>query len=46
LAFNRRVPTFDAEGKRVKDTGGKDFQQIFLVDFPDANGDGIADGVQ
>lgn len=46
LAFNRRVPTHDAEGKLVKDAGGQDFRQIFLVNFPDTNGDGIAEGLQ
>lgn len=46
LAFNRRVPTLDGAGNLVKDAGGNDFRQIFLVDFPDADGDGIAEGVQ
>ncbi|MFN0100560.1 MAG: DUF3748 domain-containing protein [Bryobacteraceae bacterium] len=46
LAFNRRVPTYDADGKLVKDAGGNDFRQIFLVDFPDTDGDGIAEGLQ
>jgi hypothetical protein len=46
LAFNRRVPTFDSEGKLVKDAGGIDFRQIFLLDFPDADGDAIAEGLQ
>lgn len=45
LAYNRRVPTLDAGGKTVKDATGKDFRQIFLVEFPDKNGDGIADPV-
>lgn len=46
LAFNRRVPTYNAEWQLVKDAGGQDFRQIFLVDFPDADGDGIAEGLQ
>ena len=46
LAFNRRVPTYDASGNLVKDAGGQDFRQIFLVDFPDADGDGVAEGLQ
>jgi len=46
LAFNRRVPTYDATGRLVKDAGGNDFRQIFLVEFPDANGNGIADSVE
>lgn len=46
LAFNRRVPTFDAEGRPVKDAAGGDFRQIFLVDFPDRDRNGIADPVE
>lgn len=37
LAFNRRVPTYDAKGQLVKDAANRDFRQIFLVNF----GDGI-----
>lgn len=46
LAFNRRVPTVDGNGKPAKDATGKDFKQIFLVDFPDKNGNGIPDGLE
>jgi hypothetical protein len=46
LAFNRRVPTYDSTGKLVKDAGGNDFRQIFLVRFPDRNGNGIADAAE
>jgi hypothetical protein len=46
LAFNRRVPTWDANGDWVKDAGGNDFRQIFLVNFPDANNNGIADPIE
>ena len=46
LAFNRRVPTYDSAGKLVKDAGGNDFRQIFLVNFPDANRNGIADPIE
>ncbi|MCC6263570.1 MAG: DUF3748 domain-containing protein [Bryobacterales bacterium] len=46
LAFNRRVPTSDTSGSRVKDAAGLDFRQIFLVDFPDKDGDGIADAAE
>ncbi|MSV27486.1 MAG: hypothetical protein EXQ52_01895 [Bryobacterales bacterium] len=46
LAFNRRVPTYDAKGNLVKDAGGNDFRQIFLADFPDSNGNGIADPIE
>jgi hypothetical protein len=46
LAFNRRMPTYDSSGKLVKDANGNDFRQIFLVNFPDANGNGIADPIE
>ena len=46
LAFNRRVPTYDASGKLVKDFNGNDFRQIFLTRFPDANRNGIADPIE
>lgn len=46
LAFNRRVPTYDATGKLVKDFNGNDFRQIFLTRFPDANRNGIADPIE
>jgi hypothetical protein len=46
LAFNRRIPTYDSAGKLVKDAGGNDFRQIFLVNFPDANRNGIADPIE
>ncbi len=45
LAFNKTAPTFDARGNRATTYNGQDFAQIFLVDFPDANDDGIADGI-
>ena len=43
IAFNKVVPTFDSEGNRVRNYKGEDLSQIFLVDFPDADADGIAD---
>ncbi len=46
LAFNRRVPTYDANGRLVKDFGGNDFRQIFLVNFPDDNENGITDNIE
>jgi len=46
LAFNRRVPTYDSVGKLVKDAGGRDFRQIFLVRFPDRNNNGITDAAE
>jgi len=46
LAFNRRVPTYDATGKLVKDFNGNNFRQIFLTNFPDNNGNGIVDALE
>lgn len=46
LAFNRRTPTYDASGARVKDFNGNDFRQIYLVRFPDQDGNGIADWIE
>jgi hypothetical protein len=43
LAFNKRVPTTDESGKRAYTYDGQDFFQIFLVDFPDPDGDGMVD---
>lgn len=43
LAYNRHTPTRDKNGNRVTNYKGEDFSQIFLVDFPDANNNGIAD---
>ncbi len=46
LAFNRRVPTYDSTGNLVKDINNNDFRQIFLVNFPDENNNGIADPIE
>ena len=46
LAYNKRVPTKDASGKIGKSATGGDFSQVFVADFPDANGNGIADPVE
>ena len=46
LAYNQRVPTHDANGNPVRDAAARDFQQIFLVDFPDSNHNGIADPIE
>lgn len=46
LAYNRSVPTKDSSGHIVKNARGGDFLQIFVADFPDANGDGVADPVE
>ncbi len=43
LSFAKIVPTFDTEGKRAYNYEGEDFKQIFVVEFPDADADGIAD---
>lgn len=43
VAYGKVVSTKDASGKVVKSYSGEDFPQIFLVDFPDADGDGVAD---
>ncbi|MFO7975144.1 MAG: DUF3748 domain-containing protein [Candidatus Hydrogenedentota bacterium] len=45
LAYNKAVPTADEESHPVCAYDGSDFRQIFVVDFPDADNDGIADGV-
>ncbi len=43
LAFNKPVPTKNDAGKHVRTYDGKEFSQIFLIDFPDADNDGIMD---
>jgi hypothetical protein len=45
LAFNKAVPTKNAEGQLVKAFDGTDILQIFTLPFPDKNGDGIVDGL-
>lgn len=42
IAYTRVVPT-EVDGKVVKTYNGKDFAQIFIIPFPDADGDGVAD---
>lgn len=46
LAYNKAVPTLDADGNRVTNYAGEDFLQIFTIPFSDADGDGIADGIK
>jgi uncharacterized protein (TIGR03437 family) len=46
LAYVKRTVTYDSTGKLAKDVGGNDFKQIWLVDFPDCNGNGVADMVE
>jgi hypothetical protein len=43
IAYNRAVPTPGPGGKPAKTYNGKDMVQIFAIDFPDADSDGIAD---
>lgn len=43
MAFNKPVPTYDDAGNHVQTYDGRDFSQIFIIDFPDLDGDGIAD---
>lgn len=43
LAYVKAVPTNDKNGKPVKTYSNADPTQIFVLPFPDANGDGIAD---
>lgn len=43
FACTRAVPSYGTDGKLVKTYSGKDCQQIFVLPFPDGNGDGIAD---
>jgi hypothetical protein len=46
LAFTRRIPYYNASGNIVKNANGVDFNQIFVTNFFDNNGDGIADALQ
>jgi hypothetical protein len=45
LAFGKEAPTKDEDGKPYKTYAGEDPTQIFVCDFPDANGDGVADTI-
>lgn len=45
LAFGKEAPTTGEDGKAYKTYAGEDPVQIFVCDFPDANGDGIADTI-
>ena len=46
IAYNRTIPTVGENGSIVKNYAGEDFFQIFTLPFPDANEDGIADGIK
>lgn len=43
IAYNRLVPTRGPDGGIAKNYAGLDMKQIFAVDFPDKNHDGVAD---
>ena len=43
VAYNRLVATRGPDGGIAKNYAGLDMKQIFAVDFPDSNRDGIAD---
>jgi hypothetical protein len=43
VAYGRVMPTQDVTGRIVKNYKGLDFVQLFVVDFPDSDGDGIVD---
>jgi hypothetical protein len=45
IAYCRAVSTTDTNGNVVKTYDGKDFTQIFLIHYPDTNGDGIPDAL-
>lgn len=46
IAYNRAVPTKNDQGEVVKNYKGLDFSQIFVIDFPDNDRDGIVDGLE
>lgn len=46
IAYNRPVPTRNDQGVIAKDATGRDFLQVFVADFPDANNNGIADPIE
>jgi hypothetical protein len=43
LAFNKPIPTKDDNGNHVRTYDGSEYSQIFAIDFPDSDGDGIID---
>lgn len=45
LAYNKSVPTTDDNGNPIHAYDGSDFRQIFLVEFPDADNDGVPDTI-
>ena len=46
IAYCKPVPTTDTNGNVVKTYEGKDFTQIFMIDYPDSDADGIPDGLK
>lgn len=45
VAYNKPAPVCDENGYRAVNYKGEDCLQIFLVEFPDADGDGVADEI-
>lgn len=45
LAFNKAVPTNDKRGNRVYNFDESDCVQVFLIDVPDVDNDGIPDAI-
>ena len=45
LAFNKAVPTYDKDGAHVRAYDGSDFLQIFVIEFLDADRDGVVDAL-
>jgi len=46
IAYNRRMPTRNSLGMLVQDFSGRDFLQVFVAEFPDSDGNGVADPVE
>ena len=45
LAFNKAIPTKNEKGELVKGWDGTDLLQIFTVEFPDSDNDGVIDSL-
>ncbi|MBN2311573.1 MAG: DUF3748 domain-containing protein [Candidatus Hydrogenedentes bacterium] len=43
LAYNKPVPTYHPDGSRARAFDGADFRRIFVVPYPDRDGDGLVD---
>ncbi len=44
LAYNKPVQERSSDGGFLRNYAGEDFRQIFLMDYPDKDGDGVMDG--